>query len=134
MQEMYDFLFKTLNVLLNDDFFFFTHHGLRRLESTQRSVHTYIFENEAGTKFFKIRRDQYLSFFTKSPPLRCTGLIDLPDPESEIRVRATLLPLTWVPGFDASHVLQNYLFVYKAQLTLKQEGKNCGLWTQSKTT
>jgi len=71
-------------------------------------VYTYIFQNEQGANGYHIDRSHFLEIFGTQPTFTCDGIFELPDPESEIRLRALLIPFWWVHGFNIIHLFGEF--------------------------
>ena len=73
------------------------------------TVYTYIFQNDQGSNGYHIDRSQFLKLFGTQPTFTCDGNFELPDPETEIRLRALLIPFWWVHGFNIIHLFGEFV-------------------------
>jgi len=77
-------------------------------KASNQNVFTYIFHNDQGSKAFPIEKNMFLQTFKKQPEFSCSGDFDLPDPETEFRLRALLIPFGWIKNWNLLQYLGEF--------------------------
>ena len=87
----------------------FRFEGLLKLPvSFKSNINTYMFQRIHVPHAFPIDRGKFQNIFGQPPQISCNGMFQLPDPETEVRLRAMLFPFGWVHGFNKIHILGEF--------------------------